>query len=208
MSEIAKTIAAVVDRGLSPLLKQRGFRKRGAHYYRSEGDSIQVVTVQSSQWNQSDAGKFRLNFGVHFPAVAVALLGEDNMPEVPKEHYCLLRAIWGSPDRWWDVEPNTDVAVLAATIRAYGQDVVCPWLEKNKTLAEAARTLETEPWGPSPAAAAARLVLGERDKAEHIMRTYLANLETSLATADPANIKIITEQLDTMRKWAAKQRLL
>jgi len=100
MSEIAKRITAVVDEGLSSLLKKEGFRKRGINYYRTDGDAMQVVTVQSSQGNFGDSGRFRVNFGVHFPAVAKVLDGSDPMPEFPREPYCILRATWSFPDRW------------------------------------------------------------------------------------------------------------
>ena len=105
MSEIGKRIAAIVDEGLTPHLKARGFHQRGVNFFRTDGNALQVVTVQSSQHNYGDSGKFRVNFGVHFPEVAKVMLGSDNMPKVPSEPYCLLRAIGSFPDRWWIVNP-------------------------------------------------------------------------------------------------------
>lgn len=99
MSEIGKRIAAIVDAGLAPHLRAQGFRKRGVNFYRTDGAAIQVVTVQSSQANYGDSGKFRVNFGVHFPEVAKVLHGSDSMPKLRSEPYCLLRAIGTFPER-------------------------------------------------------------------------------------------------------------
>jgi hypothetical protein len=208
MSEIAKRITAVVDEGLSSLLKKEGFRKRGINYYRTDGDAMQVVTVQSSQGNFGDSGRFRVNFGVHFPAVAKVLDGSDPMPEVPKEPYCILRATWSFPDRWWTVDPTTDVTMIADKLRAYWQEVVWPWLETNKFLPKAAATLESQLVGQM-AAAAARLVLGERNEAARLVRACIAGLESSLETAHPAYyLEIQTAQLQKVREWAADHQLL
>jgi hypothetical protein len=119
---------------VSSLLKKEGFRKRGTRYYRTDGDSIQVVTLPSSQWNFGGSGRFRVNFGVHFPAVAKVLDGADPMPEFPREPYCILRAAWSFPDRWWEVDPTTDVTRIADELRTYWQEVVWPWLETVQPL--------------------------------------------------------------------------
>jgi hypothetical protein len=206
MSEIAKRIAAVVDQGLSSLLKKEGFRKRGINYYRTDGDAVQVVTVQSSQWDHGDSGRFRVNFGVHFPAVA-KVLDVAPMPESPREPYCVLRAAWSLPDRWWTVDMTTDVTMIAEELRAYWRAVVWPWLETNKSLPEAAATLESQLVGKM-AAAAARLVLGERDEALRLVRACIASLESSLETAHPANVEIQTAQLQRVQEWAAGHQLL
>ena len=207
MSEMAKRITAVVDQGLSALLKKEGFRKRGINYYRTDRDAMQVVTVQSSQWNYGHSGRFRVNFGVHFPAVAKVLDGVDPMPEFPSEPYCVLRAAWSFPDRWWTVDTTTDVTMIADELRAYWRDVVWPWLETNKSLPEAAATLESQLVGKM-AAAAARLVLGERNEAVRLVRACIASLESSLETAHPANVEIQAAQVQKVREWAACHQLL
>ena len=208
MSEIGKRIASIVDLGLDPYLKEQGFRRRGVNFFRADGDAIQVVTVQSSQWNYGDTGRFRLNFGVHFPAVA-EVLGGNKMPQVPKEHYCLLRAIFGFPDLWWKVEPATDERTMAGELTAYCEKLVWPWLQKNQSLAEAAATLEIERFGSNlRVAAAARLVLGERDQAKRLVRKCIADFEKSLETAHPTNVEIVAGHLRAVQEWAASHQLL
>ena len=207
MSEIGKKISEVVDFGLAPRLREQGFRRNGINYHRYDGDGIQVVTIQSSQRNYGASGKFRVNFGVHFPEVAKVLHGSDTTPEALNESNCILRAIGAFPDRWWKLAPSTNTASLSSSLSKYWIETVWPWLESNKKLPEAARTLEcTNP----PAAAAAHLVLGQPDQAVRLVKLWIANLEAAIrAQSDhPANAELTAQQLANFREWAARQDLL
>jgi hypothetical protein len=207
MSEIGKRIAAVVDSGLGPLLKEQGFRRNGINYHRNEGDGIQVVTIQSSQRNYAESGKFRINFGVHFPEVAKVLHGSDMMPKIPRESSCILRAIGSFPDRWWKIDSAADTASLASNLRLYWLETVWPWLESNKRLPDAAKTLEST---NRAAAAAARLVLGQRDEAVRLVKVGIADLESALESqlTHPANAELIEGHIQNLRGWAARHDLL
>ena len=207
MSEIGKRIAAIVDAGLAPHLKAHGFRKGGVNFYRTEGDAIQVMTVQSSQHNYGDSGKFRVNFGVHFPEVAKVLHGSDKMPKVPSERYCLLRAIGSFPDRWWIVNSLTIVGDHISNLGAYWSEIVWPWLEANKRLPEAAKKLESQ---NLVAAAAARLVLGEREEAIRLVKAYIAKVESAIQARSkyPENAELLAEQLKSVHDWAVSHHLL
>jgi hypothetical protein len=207
MSEIGKRIAAIVHAGLAPHLKAQLFRKRGVNFFRTDGDALQVVTVQSSQHNYGDSGKFRVNFGVHFPEVAKVLHGSDRMPKVPSEPYCLLRAIGSFPDRWWTVNPTTIAGTLASNLGSYWSEVVWPWLDANKRLPEAANTLEGH---DLVAAAAARLVLSERDEAVRLVKARIADLESTIQaqSAHPEIVELLTARLKDVRDWATGHHLL
>jgi len=207
MTEIGKRIAAIVDAGLAPHLKARGFRRRGVNFDRTDSAAIQVVTVQSSQTNYADSGKFRVNFGVHFPEVAKVLHGSDKMPKLPSEPYCLLRAIGTLPDRWWMVGPVTIAGNLVSNLGTYWSEVVWPWLEANKRLPEAAKTLASQ---NLVAAAAARLVLNERDEAVCLVKDCITDLEHAIQaqSAYPENAQLLAARLKNARDWAASQHLL
>jgi hypothetical protein len=97
--------------------------------------------------------------------------------------------------------------MIADKLRAYWQEVVWPWLESNKSLPEAAATLESQLVGQM-AAAAARLVLGERNEAARLVRECIAGLQSSLETAHPANLGMQTAQLQKVRERAADHQLL
>lgn len=207
MSEISKKISAVVDLGFSPLLKKEGFRKNGCHFHKSEHNVIQAVTIQSNRWNTAESGSFRVNFGIHFPEVAIALRGIDRMPKIPKEHLCILRG-FSVRSPWWAVGGTSNVNAVAEDLGAYWRDIVWPWLTKNKSLAEAATTLERQedlagPW----AAAAARLVLGERDEAARLVRVCIANVESSRVPGATGKAKFAAEHLQKIREWAAAHEL-
>ncbi len=209
MSEIGKQIGAIVDAALAPRLKEQGFRRRGINFHRTDGDAIQVVTVQSSQHNYGDSGRVRVNFGVHFPEVARVLLGSDGMPKVPSECYCLLRAIWSFPDRWWAVDSATNTTNVVLTLGTYWSETIWPWLEANKRLPEAVKTLESQPMSLITAAAA-RLVLGESDEAVRLVKACISSLENAIQaqSAYPGNVAILTAQLKNVRNFAAKHDLL
>jgi hypothetical protein len=206
LNEIAKRVALVLELSLSPLLKGEGFRKSGPHFYKSEANTLQVVTVQSSQWNTAKSGRFRVNCGIHFPAVARVLQGADPMPKIPKEHYCILRGLFCMPNVWWTLEPATDLRTVADKLTAYWQETAGPWMEKNKSLAEAATTLELQPVG-GWAAAAARLVLGERDEAVRLVKAWIANLE-SRDTTSAADAALNEKWLREIREWASMHQLM
>ena len=206
MNETAGRIRAIVNLSLSPQLKELGFQNNGTQFYKFDGDSIQVVAVQSSRWNLSPTGRFRVNFGIHFPAVAEVLLGTDPMPKIPKEEYCILRGIFSVPDLWWAVDPSTDIERTAEKLTAYWRDDVWPWLAKNKFLSEAAQTLERQLAG-AWAAAAARLVLGERGDAERLVKKYIGGVESSEEANSAANTERTKAHLRQIRTWAAKHRL-
>src|SRR5690242_14701265 len=91
MNDTAKKDRAITALGLEPSLKEAGFRKGGTHFSKGDREALQVVDVQSSQWNTGASGKFTLNAPVHFSSVVKMLHGIDPMPSAPKEYYCVLR---------------------------------------------------------------------------------------------------------------------
>jgi len=207
VNDTSKRIASVVELSLSPFFKAERFQKRGPHFYKFGDNFIQVVTVQSSLGNTAASGRFRVNFGIHFPAVAEVLLAADPMPQIPKEHYCILRAILlGVHLPWWTVTPTTDVRTIAHALSGHWQDDAWPWMEKNKSLSEAAQTLEHD--GDSWSAAAARLVLGEREEAVRLVKAFIVCLESSPEANSPANKKLTLSRLQKIQGWASQHQLM
>jgi hypothetical protein len=212
VNEIAHKTKAIVDRGIAPLLKQGGFRKSATHYSRKEGEALQLVNVQSSQWNTASGGRFTLNLGVHFASVAKLLHGSDPMPANPKEQYCVLRTRVGfllpaAADHWWTVTPETDVAAVANELEAACQDYVFPWLEKVKTVSGAAEEMERSKLGGLWPAAAARLVLGEREKAAQLIAAAIEVYKTDRDATHPANAELTAKRIAELQQWAANHGL-
>ena len=212
MNDVAKKIKVIVDLGLRPLLKQAGFRKGGTHFSKVDQESLEIINVQSSQWNNTSSGKFTLNVGVHFGTVARMLHGTDPMPAIPKEHYCLIRRrvgmlLPGGKDHWWVVTTDTDAESVAAELSSAWRDYISPWLEKFKTTAGAAHELEKDNGMYSWTAAAARLVLGEREKATRLVETAIEFLRTNSDFAHPANAALMEKRINEIRLWAAAHGL-
>jgi hypothetical protein len=215
MSEIAKQIKAIVDLGLVPLLKRAGFRKHGTHYARTKYEALQLVNIQSSQFNMGSQGRFTLNIGVHFSSVARAMFGSDPMPVPPREHYCLLRRRVGmlleeKVNHWWTVTPQTDVSAVAAELTSAWNDRVSPWLSSVETISGAASEIEERPdflFANPWTAAAARLVLGEPVKAAELERKLLVALETQRDTSHPANLDLCTSRIEELNRWAIDRNL-
>jgi|SRR5271163_1513503 len=212
MNNSAKQIKAIVDRGLAHQLKQAGFRKNSTHFSRTYGEALQVIDVQSSHWNTSSSARFTVNIGVHFASVAVMLYGNDPMPAPPREVFCLLRTRVGTilparADRWWVVTPDTNVEFVAAELSSAWNDCILPWLEENKTIAGAVPELEKATRVHPLAAAAARLVLGEREKAAHSVNAVLERFGTALQDSHPANTELIAARIKEFREWAANRGL-
>jgi len=79
-------------------------------------------------------------------------------------------------------------------------------MEKNKSLSEAAQTLEHD--GDSWSAAAARLVLGEREEAVRLVKAFIVCLESSPEANSPANKKLTLSRLQKIQGWASQHQLM
>jgi len=219
-SDISEKIKAAINFGLVPLLRQEGFRRQEANFYKREEHVLTVVNVQSSQHNSAtipyfDEGRFTLNFGVHFPSVAKVLHGADPMPPLPKEHFCLLRRrvgmlMPGGGDHWWTVTSSTDAEGLGAELNSIRQMYVWPWLSKVRNGAGAAREMELNPGalsGNLATAAAAFIVLGQREKASELVEKQLEDLERQRERCHPSNQALLERYIAELKGWAADNQL-
>jgi hypothetical protein len=175
MSEIARTIDAVLAGSLVPALQAAGYRKSGRTWRRTGPSSVRVVNVQGSSWNSGDSGQFTINLGLYFPALA-PLVGWGHTTENPTEPACQIRRrigrlLPGGRDHWWTVTPTTDVELLALDVRAAWDNHAARWFDMHDGL-EAARALAAEqyPYG----AAAVSLALGDRPDAQRLIDEALA----------------------------------
>jgi len=114
---------------LKPLLKERGFRKKGATWHRRVDEFIQVVNVQGSQWSK----KFYLNLGIY-----ITQLGDM---ETPPEYHCHIRNRVNelAPDRQRylqlvDLENDVPDEVRFSGLLAIVDQQAIPWLETYSNL--------------------------------------------------------------------------
>ena len=118
--EKSKFAAALdeVQKPLTLLLKNLGFRRRGRTYNRAVGDTlVHVVNLQMGQFpigdyvipgiRESFYGRFTVNLGVLLPAV-LKLERSRDPPAFAQEYECEIRGRLGTlafgEDTWWDLD--------------------------------------------------------------------------------------------------------
>ena len=179
MSEVSQSIDQVVRRGLHPLLREQSFKKKGRTFRRDSAGAIQVVNIQGSMTNSGDSGRFTMNLGVYFPAVA-RLVGTET--ESPLEYECTLRSRIGRlmparGDHWWELDAATDVDALAADVadayRRFGED----WLQVHSDVKRAACSEKS--WAGPIVRAALLLEANQRNAAVELMTSSLAESTTA-----------------------------
>jgi len=132
----ALLIKAIVQDHLAPFLKARGFRKKGRHFWRVEGDVMDVIDVQNSQFNDAWEAKFTINLGVCWIFLQRVIGGVFAVePSPPKS--CIFRHrlspdMEKKADYWWDVRSNSDPANVASELLQLLDRTGFPWLESKR----------------------------------------------------------------------------
>jgi uncharacterized protein DUF4304 len=212
VSEIAKRIKLIVDRGLAPSLKQAGFRRTGMNFFRQHGEAVQTVNVQSSRWNSDASGSFTINVGVDFAEVAQLMPGFMPMPSFPKEYCCILRIRVGEimparKDCWWEVAENTNAEALAAELVTVWTSYIVPWLDAYSTVSALASKPNAGEWRNPYMRAAAHIVAGDRTRAAQYVEAEINRINEDPDANHQANAKLQAERLAQLPEWATKQGL-
>lgn len=100
---------------IAEFLKDDDFKKRGNHFFKSNGEIGYCVNIQNDKWNNAMQIRFTLNLGIwlehkDFKHTGVA-------PAFPKEYECAVRERIGSimptnEDKWYCITCDTDVMKL------------------------------------------------------------------------------------------------
>jgi hypothetical protein len=176
MSDTARIIDAVIAGALVAPLEAAGYQRSARTWRRVGATCVRVVNAQGSAWNTGAEGRFTLNLGLYFPALA-PLVGWGRVAERPTEPECQVRMRIGyllpeGLDHWWIVTPDADVSALAIEVRTAWEHFGAPWLEAHDNL-EAARPLVAKQYAYG--AAAVSLALGDRADAERRLAEALAS---------------------------------
>jgi len=165
MSEIAGKIDEVIKLGLADFLKAQGFKKSGRNWHKSDGDNWLMVNVQASSGNSGGAGKFAINLGIYFAAVA-AMAGQIPPDGKPKEGSATISNRLGvlvhGKDHWWDIGANSDLNAIAADVVQGMQRVGLPWLDTHRQLAHLSAALKGQ---PSLSSVSAAWISGDKEDA-------------------------------------------
>lgn len=133
-----KIIDDVIKSAITPEMKARGFRKKGATFWRDHGEVIDVVAVQKSQWNDKSSASFAINLGLYWKRVQ-EILGGSVSASPPRECDCTVRTrlgplFAGGCDYWWEVTPLAEISAVGtdavSKLVEYGLD----WLERGHEL--------------------------------------------------------------------------
>ncbi len=172
MSEIAKKIDEVIKLSLVPLLRSKGFKKKGRNFYREFENRIELINVQASKWNEGGEGQFTVNLGVYFPEVANII---DAIPfkGVPKEYDCTVQKRIGhlmpsGCDHWWKIEPSINIEELATDLKTTIEKYGIPWVARMADLNE----IKEEVRNDNRAFVSAGIALLQGDKSQ--AREYLS----------------------------------
>lgn len=188
MSVIAKRIDIIVSADLAPMLKQAGFRKQARNFRREHDNHTDVINVQADRYNDANHGRFTVNLGVYYPAIAdISEALPVNGP--PKEYNCTARERIGflmeaRADFWWEIDRRSNDADtahhLANTVATCGM----PWLDDLSDL-DAVKRFAASNHGLFIAAGIA-LHQGDREGAQDYfdreMATANEHVKPSLAT--------------------------
>jgi hypothetical protein len=182
-----------VQRPLTMLLSDLGFRRKGRAYNRPVGDSlVHVVNLQMGGYpigdyvipgiRESFYGRFTVNLGVLLPAV-FKLEHSRDPPGFAQDYHCEIRGRLGAlafgQDTWWDLDhqvPQTARAIVDLMSR-----VGLPFLNQFQNYASVfshlARTGTIPFKNEGRSALAAALIcadLGERERADQFFKRALA----------------------------------
>jgi hypothetical protein len=184
-----KLDSTVISLGVSALLRDRGFARKGLVFRRAAPDDsgTHVVEVQVSRGSSAGQVQLVLNVGTYLPDVE-ALLHERKVKE-PREYDCTLRTRIGAKarknDPWWVVMPGKEAGVSALMVSAL-EERVLPWLLLTSDLTKLSRALDAAPsrdlWWPNmltPAAVA--LALGKKTLAKKRVRAAEDSINATLA---------------------------
>lgn len=138
MSDISKKIELIVAGGLAPLLKGSNFTKKARYFYRKHDDRIDVINLQSSQWNNASEGRFTVNVGLYYPAISV-ITNAPIVKGMPKVYDCTIQErighlTEGNLDHWWKIDSTTDDIKIASDLAKQVDQLCLPWLDRLSNL--------------------------------------------------------------------------
>jgi hypothetical protein len=171
MSEIGRVIDRVAADALTNPLKAAGYQKAGRTWRRRVTDAVQVVNVQASRHNFGADGRFTLNAGVYFPALA-ARLGLFPPTDAPEESDCHVHTRpMPLGKNWWKVRAPGAAKTDEEGGRVLG--AVLSWLDRVVDLERARDELIRH--GPLWWAAAASLELDDHAAAARLFAQAVAS---------------------------------
>lgn len=146
----------IIKDTIAPLLKAKGFKKRGNNFAKILSDFAWVVNIQNSKWNTKEELEFTFNMGI-FTDKLVGTFYEIEPPQFPTEKYSVLRLritdLKGIPDEWYKLDLTTDVEEIKLEIQNDIEMVIFPHFEQFQTIEDLINEMkrkEEQRWFENP----------------------------------------------------------
>lgn len=126
---------------ITDYLKDNDFKKRGNHFFKSNGEIGYCVNIQNDKWNNANQIRFTLNVGIFTDAFWLECEDFKNtgiIPTFPKEYDCAIRERIGDllpvkEDKWYCITSGTDVVKLWSEIERDLTEYILPFIARYNT---------------------------------------------------------------------------
>lgn len=126
---------------ITDYLKENDFKKRGNHFFKSNGEIGYCVNIQNDKWNDANKIRFTLNVGIFTEAFWLECEDFKNtgiIPTFPKEYECAIRERIGGllpvkEDKWYCIASSTDVMKLWSEIERDLTEYILPFFARYNT---------------------------------------------------------------------------
>ena len=129
---------------ITDYLKDNDFKKRGNHFFKSNGSIGYCVNIQNDKWNNANQIRFTLNVGIFTEAFWLECEDFKNTgmtPTFPKEYECAIRERIGGlltvkEDKWYCITSGTDVLKLWSEIEHDLTESIMPFFIRYNTASD------------------------------------------------------------------------
>lgn len=128
-SESSKRVDEVIAKGAKAVLKEKGFKKSGRSFYKEDGNFIQSVAFQTSQYNNPEDVKFSVNLNIVLPYFHEKWTNTPT-PNNPSTAAAIISKRLGG-EHWWNISLEADFAVIAEEVSNLLANQGLPFLEEN-----------------------------------------------------------------------------
>ena len=126
----SKLIDQLTKDYLAPLMKEKGFRKSGANFWRDNENVIDVLNIQKSQWNDAWKASFYVNLGAYWKAYHRDR-GTEFKSKFPREYDCTVFSRVLEPTvKTWSLLPNSELDQFGSILTETVDQIALPWFDE------------------------------------------------------------------------------
>ena len=138
----SKLIDELIKNYLAPMMKDKGFRKSGANFWRDGSNAIDVLGIQKSQWNDAWKASFYVNISVYWRAYHRDK-GTEFKGKFPRGYDCTVFSVISEPTlNVWSLRPNSDLDQVGTILTENVKKIAFPWFDEMHSEANILRHLK------------------------------------------------------------------